>query len=568
MATCIPTPEHAESESTAELKLLRALEEQLPNEYTVLHSVAWISKPGGSGPRDGEADFLICHPHAGVLVVEVKGGRISLDYRTNQWSSKDASDRVHRIKNPFEQAKRAKYGILEKLKEYPAWQRLQIGRFNLGHAVFLPDVGDGQQLRGPDAPPQIIGDRQDLDGLGDWVAQALAFWRSGESAGLEDIGRPGIDAIVRLFARVGSTRPLLSARIQDEEEKRIELTKRQAVILDFLKRQRRAMIAGGAGTGKTLIAREKAVRLATEGMQTLLVCFNRGLADHLREQCEGIENLTVASFHQLCHRWNARAQQQFGRDMIAEAERQHRGADMFNQIMPIALANAIDLLGPKYDAIVVDEAQDFGDEYWMPIEMLLNDLEESLLYVFLDENQDIYHRSASIPISGPPMMLDRNCRNTSAIHTAAYRHYRGAAVEPSEIPGARVECLTAGDLQGQATVIGRLVTKLIAEEGVQPHEIAVLLCNGTLREQCERLLKEVPIPKAAKLGRLEDFRPGVVVVDTVARFKGLERAVIILWAFDECTPEADRETLYVAMSRAKSVLYLCGSREACERLSS
>ena len=37
------------------------------------------------------------------------------------------------------------------------------------------------------------------------------------------------------------------------------------------------MIAGGAGTGKTLIAREKAVRLANEGMQTLLVCFNRGL---------------------------------------------------------------------------------------------------------------------------------------------------------------------------------------------------------------------------------------------------------------------------------------------------
>jgi superfamily I DNA/RNA helicase len=301
-------------------------------------------------------------------------------------------------------------------------------------------------------------------------------------------------------------------------------------------------------------------------MQTLLVCFNRGLADHLREQCEGIENLTVATFHQLCHRWNARAQKQFGRDLIAEAERQHRGADMFNQVMPTGLANAVDLLGPKYDAIVVDEAQDFGDEYWLPIEMLLNDLEESILYVFLDENQDIYHRSASIPISGEAMMLDRNCRNTSAIHVAAYRHYRGTAVEPPEIVGARVECVSAGDLKDQATVIGRLVTRLIAEELVQPHEIAILLCEGSLREQCELLLKDVRIPKAARFGRLEDYRPGVVVVDTVARFKGLERAVIVLWALDECTPAADREMLYVGMSRAKSVLYLCGGRDACERL--
>jgi superfamily I DNA/RNA helicase len=326
------------------------------------------------------------------------------------------------------------------------------------------------------------------------------------------------------------------------------------------------MIAGGAGTGKTLIAKEKAIRLAAEGMQTLLVCFNRGLADNLREQCEGIENLTVASFHQLCHRWNAQAQNQFGRDLIAEVERQHPGADLFNQIMPIALANAIDLFGPKYDVIVVDEAQDFGDEYWMPIEMLLNDLEQSLLYVFLDENQDIYHRSGSIPIPGEPMMLDRNCRNTSAIHAAAYRHYRGAVVEPPEISGARVECLNAGDLAGQATVIGRLVTKLVAEEHISPHQIAILLCDGSLREQCERLLKEAPIPKTARLGRLEDYRPGVVVVDTVARFKGLERAVIILWAFDDSNPASDRETLYVGMSRAKSILYLSGSRGACERL--
>jgi superfamily I DNA and RNA helicase len=57
-----------------------------------------------------------------------------------------------------------------------------------------------------------------------------------------------------------------------------------------------------------------------------------------------------------------------------------------------------------------------------------------------------------------------------------------------------------------------------------------------------------------------------VTVDTMARFKGLEREVIILWGFDSTDPSRDRETLYVGMSRAKAALYLCGTREACAKL--
>jgi superfamily I DNA and RNA helicase len=82
----------------------------------------------------------------------------------------------------------------------------------------------------------------------------------------------------------------------------------------------------------------------------------------------------------------------------------------------------------------------------------------------------------------------------------------------------------------------------------------------------ERALQKLPLPGAVKLGRLEDFGLKVLTVDTVARFKGLERAVVILWAFDHCNVHADRETLYVGMSRAKSLLYVCGTLKACERI--
>nr|CAD6615063.1 hypothetical protein RKHAN_02781 [Rhizobium sp. Khangiran2] len=565
MARCFPEPENAVSESKAELDLFKSLGEQLGPDFVVLHSVAWISRPGGSGPREGETDILILHPIQGLLIVEVKGGRVSLNYRDRTWNSTDRHGVVHDIKNPFDQARRGKFAILEKINESRTWKKLGIGRFPVGYAVFLPDVGDAGRLKGPDAPGEIIGDRGDFGGLNAWVEEAYRYW-AGAGEPTRPIGKNGVDALIALFARVATTRPLLSTRIADEDVVRLKLTERQASILDVLRRQRRVMIAGGAGTGKTLIAREKATRLAAEGMRTLLLCYNRGLADHLREHCKGTEGLDVATFHQVCHRWIERAKEKFGRDLLSDARNALPRGEEFHHHMPLALANAVDALGPRYDAIVVDEAQDFGDEYWLPLEMMMTKPDESMLYVFLDENQDIYRRSANIPVPGEPMVLGRNCRNTDAIHAAAYRHYRGTPVEPPEIPGIAVERLIAADLAAQAKSIGALVTRLLTDETVEPHDIAILLCDPTGRVERETVLQRLPLPKTIKLGRIEDYGPGRLTVETVARFKGLERGVIILWAFDRPHSSADRETLYVGMSRAKSALYLCGTREACERI--
>ncbi|MBB4836976.1 hypothetical protein HNP52_000027 [Sphingomonas kyeonggiensis] len=567
MAICIPPPESMHAESAGERRLYDALRSGLSDEYLVLHSVAWIAKPRGAGPRDGEVDFLICHPRRGLLIVEVKGGRIALDYAGRNWTSTDRNDVEHVIGNPFEQAKKGKFAILEKLKESPLWQKLGIGRFTLGHGVVFPDVDDADRLQGPDAPRQIIGDRRTLSAISAWVEGLHDFWAEPTTASSASvIGTRGIETVRRIFARVGTTRALLSARLAEEEERRITLTERQSVILDMLSRHRRVMVAGGAGTGKTLIARQKAVRSAEHGLSTLLLCYNRGLADHLRELSADVEGLEVATFHQLCRRWIERARIEFGRDLVAEAQHDYPLGNEYDHHQPIALALAVDLFGFSYDAIIVDEGQDFGDEFWMPIELLLSDHADGLLYVFLDENQDIYRRSAAIPIDGAPLFLDRNCRNTAPIHAAAYRYYRGDTIEAPAIAGKAVELLVSPDRARQAAAISNLVTKLVAEEGVAPHDIGVLLCNARDRQDCERALLRTTIPKQANWGRLEGYRPGSVTVDSVARFKGLERPIVILWGLDGCDPVIDREILYVGMSRAKSLLYLCGTKDTCDRL--
>ncbi|MER9102660.1 AAA family ATPase [Mesorhizobium sp. M0848] len=566
MAICIPPLDDASTESSGERQLYEGFRRGLGDDFLVLHSVKWIAKPRGTGPRDGEVDFLICHPRHGLLIIEVKGGGVVLDYATGRFTSVDRRGEEHAIKNPFEQAMKGKFAILEKLRESPFCQRLGLGRFSLGHAAFFPDVDRVDRLVGPDAPQEIIGGRQDLSSISQWVERAFAYWQDAGSQGRSsELGARGVETLRRIFARVSTTRPLVSARLAQEEQNRIELTARQSAILDVLSRQRRVMIAGGAGTGKTLIAREKAVRSAGEGLKTLLVCYNRGLADHLREQCAGIEGLDVATFHQLCKRWIDKAKAELGRDLMVEARHDYPGGTEFDHHQPIALALAIDAFGPHYDAIVVDEAQDFGDEFWMPIEMMLSDHAHGLLYVFLDENQDIYGRSAAIPIPGEPMLLDRNCRNTTTIHAAAYRYYRGAKIEAPRIEGVDVEVLAEPDVTRQARAIAALITRMVAEEVIAPHDIGVLLCDGRARSTFERALAATTIPKTARWGHIEGYGPGSITVDTVAKFKGLERSIIILWGLDACDPVADRETLYVGMSRAKSLLFLCGTVQACSR---
>src|SRR3546814_13728463 len=86
------------------------------------------------------------------------------------------------------------------------------------------------------------------------------------------------------------------------------------------------------------------------------------------------------------------------------------------------------------------------------------------------------------------MVLDKNCRNTTPIHAAAYRYYKGDEVQTSLIDGTDVQTLAASDTDKQAAAIAALVTRMISTEGIKPHDIGVLLCDSLVRDQNERAL--------------------------------------------------------------------------------
>ena len=304
-------------QSRAEARFYRACRDQLGPRHLVLHSIPFITRLSGE-PKDGEADFVIFLPEKGFIVVEIKGGGIYHDPSERRWYSVNAARERNEIRDPFIQGSKEKHALLELMRGHRDWSKSGIGWLLAGHAVFLPDVDKLEPLVMPQGPREILGGRQDLSNLEKWLDRVIAFWQ-GEEPHSQSLGAKGMGLVEDLFCKPREVRPLISAELREEEAAHIRLTEQQSRVLRALGRHRRAAICGGAGTGKTLLAVEKARQLAAEDCRTLLLCYNRPLADHIRYVIGEQPKLLSMSFHQLCD-WKIRdIRSKTGRNVEEEA---------------------------------------------------------------------------------------------------------------------------------------------------------------------------------------------------------------------------------------------------------
>ncbi|MBT4796022.1 MAG: ATP-binding domain-containing protein [Candidatus Marinimicrobia bacterium] len=566
MATMIPNlnaEQLSKIDSYAEAKVYQSLKENLSSDYIIFFQVSWILKREEQQARDGETDFVICHPKKGFICVEVKGGGIGFDSLSDEWYSIDRKNHKNIIKNPVGQSLRAKYSILNKLYENPSWKRLNVHNVIRGHTVFFPDILNASKIARNDMPSILIGTSSDLDKIGDWTDRVFEYWHNDDSS-QSPIGQSGIDIMRMTFAKSFEVKPLVSIQLQEQEQQRIQLTNDQVRILDFLQSQRRAAVRGGAGTGKTVLAVEKAKRLAIEGFKTLLTCYNRQLADHIKNVCMGIENLDVMSFHQLCHKRITKAAKVTDRDLLKEAELTYPGTDLFDIQYPAALSFSLDIISEQYDAIVCDEGQDFRDEYWLPLELLLADYDTSPFYIFFDDNQNIYSRVKSFPSIGEPYSLVSNCRNTNQIHMAAYHFYHGIDVAPPGINGDEIKFIEANGIAQQAKKLHGKILDLIVNQNIQAKDIVILVFDAVMKNEYYNSLKKQILPKPNTWSEEGIQSECTVLMDTVNRFKGLESSVIFLWGMDSVDLDKYQSLLYVGLSRAKSIVYFVGTNRICD----
>ncbi|CAN5309805.1 ATP-binding domain-containing protein [soil metagenome] len=503
--------------------------------------------------RDGEADFVLAHPDLGMLVLEVKGGQVSCDAVNGKWHSTDRSGDRFTIKNPVQQAMTSKHRLLDILRGTTGWK----GRYiTARHAVVFPDCVRPMEDLAPDMPAWLFAGIGEMSSLGLWVEERLEQHFPAEISQPDELNDDGLELLTNLFVRSFQLhRPMVATLLSDDEAIRV-LTDQQSMILDILESRTRLAIPGSAGTGKTSLAIEKVRRLAAEGRKTLLTCYNKPLALQLERELAGVSNVKVNSFHSLCIEIAARSE-------TLESRIASQGSAFFDRDLPNALLRGLHKSpSDKFDAVVIDEGQDFL-ESWMPaVEALLKDKEKSQLFVVFDDNQRVYSKAhslaGSIPTSG--VRLTRILRNGRTIVEAIARlipkPYR--ADGPDGMPVAWIEEAGAID----ATSVVFQLDKLIDEEHIGTRQIAVIVPD-------QRYLDKIVNSGCIGNYRVVDAEatPGsLIVCDTVRRFKGLERPVVILVDPERMMQEP--AALYVGLTRARLVLILLAPHGGLDQLRS
>jgi hypothetical protein len=315
-----------------------------------------------------------------------------------------------------------------------------------------------------------------------------------------------------------------------------------------------------------VLALEKARELAADGYKTLVTCYNRPLADYLKLNLASEENIVVLNVHQIAKRFIDAANSATKRDLIEEIRGTHRNADLWDVIMPIALWDAADFVETRFDAIVCDEGQDIPEDFWMPLQRILSDFDNSPFFIFRDENQDIFKRTTSNVFEEVPFNLDINCRNTFEIHSYAYQNYRGPVVTAPNISNIPITNLLNRGLVEQSELITQQIRKIIVDPGISPCDIVVLISSVNNSTRMKSELAERKISNAVHWTANHQQSQEEVLIETVKRFKGLEARIVILWLDDGGIVPIEGEELYVGSSRARSQLIIVSTNDALENV--
>lgn len=276
------------------------------------------------------------------------------------------------------------------------WQTIHRQKASLlrcSPAVGLPDSGG--HIR-PDCPQDIFIDITHLHDLENRLLDIFAHRKSHADARNSKMGgKRAVEALVQLLVPTRSLQPRITDLFAQENRKIEELTQQQFKILNILRYQKRTAIIGGAGTGKTLLAIEKAAQLAESGLRVLFVCYNTNLAKWISGRLQH-PRVDVFTFHALVGHMINRARIPMPRT---------RSWDEFDAIAPDALVDALGVLHAPdadptllYDAIIVDEGQDFEDTWWIGLLDTLKDAETGVFYVFFDDNQRIFTQLSQVPM--------------------------------------------------------------------------------------------------------------------------------------------------------------------------
>ena len=350
-----------------------------------------------------------------------------------------------------------------------------------------------------------------------------------------------------------------------------------------------AIVRGVAGSGKSLILKDRVIKLAEDFDKILVLTYNRFMNSWLKSNLKALtgKKIECLTFHQWAYR-------NLGYSYEDDA----------SKLLELAQKS-----GKRYQAILIDEAQDFHDQWFQALLTVL-DPQTNALFIVYDNTQSVYgqaHRrkadwswkslGINIP-GGRSQIFDLNYRNSPEILEVAWKFISpaletaGIKVEKRERDEAgRMKTPSIGSVveprknQARSSGIQPLLLEIYYED--MPDKIAFEV-QAALELSAESAIgillhpqaKDLKLEISKELTKLEikhlaPTRSGdriydlanrpCVIVDSWNALKGVEFDAVIVAGVDSLSSykKADeaisfeaKSGLYTAMTRAKDHLIM------------
>lgn len=564
MARLLPPYIERNYKSSAEKNLFDIFRRSsFAKDWIVLHS---LNLAQHSKQLYGEIDFLILIPNGGIYVMEVKGGDVKCV--DGVWHFTDRHGNSNQNKSPFNQARDAMFSLIKAIeKEFGKGHRFT--KILCGFLCAFPHVSFNKHS--VEYEPWQILDRDSLDtDLGvffhNLVQKFIQKHRSqrwfSDAYSLPDIQELSLlcDFLRGNFERIRTA----EERLVDFDKDVEKYTDEQFRVLDSIQLNERSLVQGSAGTGKTMIAIESAVRAAVQGKRVFLTCYNRLIGEWMQQQLSSWQDkIVVSNLHSFL------IDQSKGFDYKPEDDNKQ---DFYNKYLPLLLRDMYDKgIVEKFDKIIIDEGQDLiRPEYLILFNsMLKNGLSSGNWEIYGDfERQAIYSQISKdvmlklLSESGyySNFLLKINCRNTKQIgeETSLVSGFEQPPFLLEYLEGISVEYLFYSDRQHQRHLVGEYLRKR-QEENFPMKELIILsprkFENSFASSISDFLIKEV---KNSRDWKANDESIGF---STIQSYKGMESNYVLITDIEDLSSEIAKSLLYIGMSRAKHGLIIFVAEE-------
>ena len=496
-------------------------------------------KGGKHSKEETEVDFLIFDGKLTLICLEVKGGMLEYRGDANAWFQNGAE----MSPQPDRQASAATRSVIEYLGDTTR-------SLNIGWGLCMPQCCLPDTYTPPTSVPKDV--LIDMSGIADpqeAIGRVSRYY-------CKRYNKPGLKAtesrhlIARLTRGIGFVNKV-GVRVAQDHKQLIQVTNEQFNVLEDLQLNRRVAVRGCAGSGKTLIAQEFAKQLAADDKSVLLLFFNRAVANHVRYGLDNDLPIECTTFHSL-------ARQLIEDDDPDWWEKHLHDASFWDTVVPARLWDLNPQAVTKYDAIIVDEGQDFKPEWYELLEQLFLDREgEGRFVVFYDDRQDIFNRWDDLPWSASDTFrkaLKKNCRNTRSIIEHIKTHLE-CDMEPFDASpiGLPVVTRAVSDDHDECSQFTKDLRDLLGQN-IRPDQIVLLLNNAKTNSSISHLTT-VGTHRIESMGRTLRGRSRAIRYSYLRVFKGLEADIVFVLGLDRSSADY-AEAVYNQASRARGLLYL------------